>query len=130
MRTKINLKSGSILELEYTDCKTAMKLLRSLTTCIQKQVKDFKIDSTLLKTELNVIFSQLSDKIIPIITEIIINEDLEPILYECANNCLLNDLRIVSSTFEDINARRDFFETMFNIAKYNISVFFPKAVMK
>lgn len=132
MRTKINLKSGSILELDYAPYKSVMKLIRALSSCIQKQVKDFKIDSKFLNSNLEDFTknSEILNKIFPILAEVVMCEELEPILFECGSNCLLNEERITPQLFESIELRQDLFLTFFNIAKYNLSVFFPKANTK
>lgn len=133
MRTKINLPSGSILELDYTSYLNTMNLLQHLAKVIKKDIPDFSLNNTMLE-KLGSNQDTLKDKLFSILPNALLNavmdNDLIDAIFKCADNSLINDYRINKEYFENIENRQDFFPVLFQVVKYNLTPFFPKANMK
>lgn len=128
MRTKITLQTGSILELDYTSYNTTFNFIQNLARVIKKDLPNFNLDLANLndKDLMANIFSVLPN----IILNAVMDNQFIQSIFDCADNSKINDERINKEYFEDVNNRKDFFLTLFNVAKYNLTPFFPKANIK
>lgn len=143
MQQKKVLKSGSILMLDYTNFANSMELLQALASIINSEFGSFKLDSKFLENGFN--FEELIDnldkgdvkgseglvlKMLEILTRAIANGSLVETIIKCGDTSTLDDRRINKELFEDVNQRQNMFEVLFEIAKYNLKPFFPKAAIK
>ena len=129
MRQRKKLESGSILELDYTSFQNSMELIRIISTIIQKDIPNFKIDSEFFKKDSEEI-GEVLENILPIVLNAIGNEELIDTIIKCGDNSLINGERISKNYFETVENRKDFFLVLFEIAKYNIMPFIPQVAMK
>ena len=133
MENKETLSSGNYLTVNLAPVTEAFHLLQIIIYEFAKQGLDLKIDR---KTEINFmeIFENNTKACLAGLAGIITSPNLLPTLQQMATRCIyeVNGVRqkIDNSTFEDENARSDFFEVYFKIAVRNIKPFFPKALSK
>lgn len=133
MKQVLTLKSGSKLELDYTSWNNTMKLVRAIANSIKTRFSDFSLDNKAIASLKGLTQDKINDllnnpdvlfKVLSVFCELIENDNFLNALYDCADHSLLNEERINKNTFEDVELRKDFIETMFSIAKFTLSVFF------
>lgn len=129
MRLKKTLQTGSTLELGYTSFKNCMELMELIATIIRIDIPDFKFDSEMLKNK--EVWGDAIKSFIPIFLNAVIKkDDVLQVLFDCADQSLINGQRINMEYFEEPENRKDFFIVLKEVLTYNIQAFLPMAVIK
>lgn len=123
----IQLKSGNTLNFQLAPIKDAIQLFRAVVSSFATRGIELKLDR---ETEINIgqIFLDNSKAFLGGLSDVICNEQVEEILLRLANGCNYEcrgrKERITMDTFEDVEARCDYFEILFHVAKENLTPFF------
>lgn len=109
---EIELPSGAKLRVNLASFATSKDLYQAFLEEAKGVKFDFSLD-TELKLEMfkDIICVGLSSK------------KIEKALWECMKVALYNDKKITEETFEDEDARGDYFNVVFEVAKLNLSPF-------
>lgn len=107
---EIDLESGKKLRLSLASFSLGKELYQSFSEELLKlDVKfDDEMDINFLK---NLILTFLSSK------------KIENCLWRCAEKCLYENMKVTQDLFENEEARQDYFEIMFHVAKRNLDPF-------
>ena len=110
MNKKVLLPSGA--ELEITVSPFAVS--KALYMAIAEEAKNLKMDAN---TELDTNF--LKDMLLTAVS----SKKIEIALDDCLKRVTYNGLKIEKDTFEPVEARQDYFEVMYHVARENVYPF-------
>jgi len=124
---EITLKSGNVLKVNVAPFIDAIRLTNIVAKAFSQRGLDFKIDrDTELKFE--TLFNKNPDAFVKGLADIVFEEFVMNVVFKCAERCIYVkngvSLKINQDTFEDEEAREDFYEIMYKIAYANIKPFF------
>ena len=124
---EITLKSGNVLKVNVAPFIDAIRLTNIVAKAFSQRGLDFKIDrDTELKFE--TLFNKNPDAFVKGLADIVFEEFVMNVVFKCAERCIYVkrgvSLKINPDTFEDEEAREDFYEIMYKIAYANIKPFF------
>ena len=112
---EIQLPSGSVLKVQPATFSESKNLYQA----VLRDAKHLQFDA---ETEIGLSF--LKDMFCTALSSNEIEKALEP----CLKKALYNDLAISVKTFEPVEARQDYIQVMFEVAKENILPFLPKDI--
>lgn len=108
--TEVVLPSGAKLKITPSSFAVAKDLFQAVT----EEMKGLSISSS---TEIDInLFKDL-------FCSGLSSKKIEKCLWECMKKATYNDLKITEDTFEPVEARQDYLQVMFEVAKENISPF-------
>lgn len=107
--------SGAKVVINPADFRDAM----SLKSAIAKEISiaDFNIDLNALSNEADV------SELIKLFLSLDASENVYDKVFACLARCTRNGERITESTFDDVDAREDYYEIAFNCIKENLNPF-------
>lgn len=131
----IKLKSGNTLNFQLAPIKDAVILFRTVISCFTKRGinldmnREIQVDGE-NKLNFGKIFLDNANAFIGGLADIVCYEGTEEAILKLCDCCNYEvrgrKERITQETFEDIEARQDYFEVLFLVAKENLLPFFPK----
>lgn len=108
--TEVVLPSGAKLKITPSSFAVAKELFQAVT----EELKELNISAT---TEIDInLFKDL-------FCTGLSSKKIEKCLWECIKKATYNDLKITEDTFEPVEAREDYIQVMFEVAKENIAPF-------
>jgi hypothetical protein len=107
---KISLPSGAILEITVSP----FGISKALYMAMADEAKALKLDP---KAEVDVNFFK------DLFCSALASKKIETALDECMKRALYNGLRISSDTFEPVQAREDYFDVCYEVARENVYPF-------
>jgi hypothetical protein len=129
----ITLKSGNVLSVGLPEILKSIRLFNAVVKAFTQRGVDVKLSR---ETELNFakLFFDNQDACIKGLSDIITSESVMNIILECGEKCLITingrKNKINLSTFDNEDARGDFYEVLFQIAVANIKPFFQNLLTK
>jgi hypothetical protein len=108
--TEVVLPSGAKLKVTPSSFAVSKELFQS----VSEEMKSLNISST---TEIDInLFKDL-------FCTGLSSKKIEKSLWECMKKATYNNLKITEDTFEPVEAREDYIQVMFEVAKENIAPF-------
>lgn len=123
----IKLLSGNTVRIGLPDIKQSLKLVNAVGKAFSNRGLDIKIDRN---TDLSFgeLFKKHPDALTKGLSDMVFDESIADIIMECAEKCLYvangKTQKVTYETFNDIEARKDYFDVLFRIALANIKPFF------
>lgn len=124
---EITLKSGNVLKFSHAPFIDAIRLTNIVAKAFSQRGLDVKIDRD---TEISFegLFNKNPDAFVRGLCDVVFEEYVMTLVFKCAERCLyIKDgvsQKITMDTFEDDEARNDFYEIMYKIAYENVKPFF------
>lgn len=120
--TEFTATSGAKVKINPADFRSAMALKSSIAKEISNS--DFEVSGFNLEKDINIAdFAKLA-----------LSVDSSPAVYkalfDCLARCTYDGQKITEATFEDINARKDYYEIVIACLKENLLPFFNGLVSK
>lgn len=114
---ELTLQSGAVLRIQPAPFRAAKRLFDALAL----EIKDAKMDP---KEEIDVNFIK------GILLGAVASPKVEEALWPCLVNCIYNDHKITTETFENSDARVDFLEICYEVGKENVFPFMKNLYSK
>lgn len=124
---EITLKSGNILKFSMASFIDSIRLTNIVARAFSQRGLDVKLDR---ETELSFqgLFEKNPDAFIKGLMDVVFEEFVMDVVFKCAEKCVYVkkgvSMKVTQETFEDEEARKDFYEIMLKIAQENIKPFF------
>ena len=109
---EVDLPSGAVLKMNLASFAVSKELYQAF----MEEIKDLKVDLK-LNTELDISFFK------DLICVALSSKKIEKALWECMKVALYNGIKISDKTFEEEEARGDYFSVMTEVAMLNIKPF-------
>lgn len=106
----VTLPSGKVLEITPAPFKDAKRLYQAVAGQLFLRI-NFNPDDEMTNLIKNAICLSTS------------SPEIEAALEPCLRRCIYNKLKIVDSTFEAVEAREDYFDVAFEVARENVAPF-------
>lgn len=119
MTDEMTLKSGNTVTLGMASFADGMRLFKVLVS----ELKLVDIDLTSL-ADVGALAGKDINSIKNVLLQVLGSEALEQAVFKCAERSLYNGQRITRTSFEDEQARGDFFEVAWEVMRFNLSPFF------
>jgi len=123
----ITLKSGNVLKFSVASFIDSIRLTNIIAKAFSQRGLNIKLDRD---TELSFqgLFEKNPDAFIKGLMDVIFEEFVMDVVFKCAEKCIYVkkgvSMKVTAETFEDEEARKDFYEVMLKIAQENIKPFF------
>lgn len=114
--------SGAKVKINPADFEDAMDLQSAIMKEVSKT--DFKMDGIDMNNESS--FGGL----IKVAMSVASSKDVRDIIFKCLVRCTYEGQKITPKTFEDVDARRDYYEIVIACLKENLSPFFEGLLSK
>ena len=120
---EIKGNNNSVIKIGVAPWQDAVRLKNAVSRDLAKVGID--LDGITLKTEIN---AALIQKLIKPFMTIDSSEEFNTAVFKCMTRCTYNDDRITEQTFENVEAREDYYLIMLQVLTVNLAPFFKGLV--
>lgn len=132
----ITVSSGAEVKINVADWTSSKRLQKAINLAIKKSgVELSKVDIEQLfsgsKSEmLTSVKSGALDSLLDLVLSVDSDDEVEKALFKCLERCTYNGEKITKDTFEDVEARGDYYEIVIHCLKENLAPFFRPLLSK
>lgn len=127
MRKEIIAENGAVIKIDCASFDNAMSLKNSIVKELASSgidIKAFEFNS-IAQMEIN---PELVSSVIKSVLFVDCSVSFNDALFKCMERCTYNKEKITKATFEEVEARENYYLVAFEVIKENISPFFKGAV--
>lgn len=117
MKKEIKTKGGADLVVRPASLANAI----NLQNIVLKEISGTGLDIDL---DLGKMAGGTLNELLPALINVCSSEAVQDALFNCLVQCTYNSEKITRDTFENFEARGDFYEVLIECAKYNLAPFF------
>ena len=120
---EVTLKSGTVIGLQAADWETVGRLRRTVFAELAKAELGAGVSMEQL---MQMDVASLKNTVCGLLA----SEALEKCVFDCAKCCLYGEVKITRQTFEEPEARPDFYPAAWEVIKFNLAPFFANLELK